>query len=129
MSKTSVVLVTLAAAILFAPRTFGQASAINGAITGAVTDPSGAAVSGATVTATNTLTGFKESVKTVSGGIYRFNVLPLGVYDVKVDAPGFAPAETTGVALTAGATATVDVALRVAGAATTVEVSSTAIVT
>ena len=48
---------------------FGQASAINGEITGTVTDPSGAAISGATVQIANTDTGFKQSTKTGETGL------------------------------------------------------------
>src|SRR5207302_983601 len=79
--------------------------------------------------AANTLTGFHESVKTASEGVYRFNLLPLGIYDVTVDAPGFAAAKRTSIVVTAGATATLDVALQVAGTTTAVEVSAAAIVT
>ena len=129
MHKTLRTLLFVAAALSFAPRGFGQASAVNGAITGTVTDASGAAVAAATVTATNTLNGFKQSVKTSSEGLYRFNILPLGTYEVAADAPGFAPARRSGFPLNAGATATVDIALQVAGTATTVEVSATGIVT
>ncbi len=43
---------------------FGQASAVNGEITGTITDPSGAALPGATVEVINTGTGLKQSVTT-----------------------------------------------------------------
>ena len=108
---------------------FGQASAINGEITGTVTDPSGAAISGATVQITNTDTGFKQSTKTGDTGLYRFTVLPLGTYDVEVQASGFGTTRRTGIALTAGATATVDITVSVAGTTTMVDVSATAAIT
>src|ERR1017187_617572 len=72
---------------------FGQASAINGEITGTVTDPSGAAISNAVVQIGNTDTGFKLSTKTGESGLYRFTVLPLGTYDIAAQAPGFARSE------------------------------------
>src|SRR5438045_546072 len=75
---------------------FGQASAINGEIIGTVTDASGAAVAGATVQITNTETGFKQSGKTGDNGLYRFTVLPLGVYEVQAQAPGFGAIRSTG---------------------------------
>src|SRR5436305_12613193 len=82
------------------PRCFGQAAAINGEINGTVTDPSGAAVVGATVQVSNLETGFKQSAKTGDTGLYRFGLLPLGSYEVDVQAAGFAPARRTGIVLT-----------------------------
>jgi hypothetical protein len=88
-----------------------------------------AAVAGATVHATNTATGFKQSVKTVETGLYRLTILPLGTYDLEVQASGFAAAKRSGILLSAGAVATVDVPLAVSGTATTVEVSGAADIT
>src|ERR1035441_9285674 len=85
--KLGVLIVGLGLAL--AANVFGQASAINGEITGTVTDPSGAAVSGATVEISNTDTGFKQSAKTGDTGLYRFTVLPLGTYEIAVQAAGF----------------------------------------
>jgi hypothetical protein len=130
MRRTFQLLVFLSiTAILTMPRCFGQASAINGEITGTVTDPSGAAIAGATVQVTNTSTGFKQSTKTGDTGMYRLPLLPLGSYDLAVQAAGFADSSRTGIALTAGATATVDVAMQVAGTATQVEVTAAAAIT
>jgi hypothetical protein len=112
-----------------APSVFGQTSAINGEITGTVTDPSGAAIANAAVQISNSGTGFKLSAKTAETGLYRFTVLPLGTYEVVVEAPGFAPAHRTGVALSAGATATVDITVDVSGTATTLEVTEAAAIT
>ncbi len=88
------------------PMCSARQSAINGEITGTVTDPSGAAISGATVQVTNIDNGFKQSTKTGDTGLYRFTVLPLGTYDVEVQASGFGTTRRTGIALTVGATAT-----------------------
>jgi len=103
---------------------FGQASAINGQIIGVITDPAGAAVANAKVKATNAATGFTASVESSASGIYRFNVLPLGAYEVAVDAAGFAPARQTNVVLSAGATATIDFALQLRGVATEVVITA-----
>ena len=108
---------------------FGQASAINGEITGTVTDPSGAAISGATVQIANTDTGFKQSTKTADTGLYRFTVLPLGTYEIEVQAAGFGTTRRTGIVLSAGATATRDITVNVAGTTTMVDVSATAEIT
>src|SRR5882724_10039637 len=96
-----------------APLCFGQTSAVNGQIEGTITDPSGAAVAAAKVTVNNESTGYRQSATTTSAGLYRFNVLPLGTYDVTVESAGFAPVKRTGIVLTAGAVGTVDIALQV----------------
>jgi hypothetical protein len=105
-----------------APSLFAQAAASSGEVTRRVTDPSGAAVSGAAVQSTNTGTGFRQSVKTGEAGLYRIPLLPLGSYEVEVQAPGFGAAKRTGVVINAGATATVDIALALASSSTVVEV-------
>src|SRR5215831_18842560 len=68
----------------------GQAAAINGEIVGAVTDPSGADVTNAVVQVVNTATGFTQGTRTDSSGLYRFALLPIGKYDLKVQVSGFA---------------------------------------
>ena len=82
-----------------------------------------------TVTGTNTGTGFKQSVKTGETGVYRLTLLPLGTYEVEAQAAGFATSRHTGVELNAGAVRTVDIALSLAGTATTVEVVAGAALT
>lgn len=115
--------------LTLAANVFGQAAAMNGEITGTVTDPSGAAVSGATVQIGNAATGFKQSAKTGDTGLYRFTVLPLGTYAVEVQASGFGTTQRTGITLTAGATATVDITVNVAGTTTMVDVTASAAIT
>jgi hypothetical protein len=121
--------VVFSAAVWLAPASFGQAGANTGEISGTVVDSSGAAVVDATVTATNTGTGFKQSARTSETGIYRLTLLPLGSYEVETQATGFAGSKHTGVELNAGAVRTVDVTLQVAGTATTVEVVAGAALT
>ena len=65
------------------------AQKITGDITGTVTDPSGAVVPGATVTAENVGTGLSRSAKTAATGDYRLVELPPGTYKVTVSATGF----------------------------------------
>jgi hypothetical protein len=119
----------LSAGILFLAASavvFGQAAAINGQILGTVTDASGAAIAGAKVSAVNTGTGFTLATETEGSGLYRFNVLPLGMYDLRIEAPGFAPLKATGIQVTAGASVTQDVRLEVKGVTTEVVVSANA---
>jgi hypothetical protein len=116
--------VLLALLLLTATSAFPQAAAINGQIVGTVTDPSGAPIPDAKVTATNTGTAFSQSTTTETSGLYRFSVLPLGRYDVRVSAPGFAPVRQTGIELSAGATVTRDVRLDVKDVTTEVVVTA-----
>ena len=60
-----------------------------GSIQGTVTDPSGAVIAGATVTATNVATGVPTSRKTTDAGFYALPLLPAGEYTVNVTATGF----------------------------------------
>ena len=73
-----VILLLLAAS----PWCYGQASAMNGEISGTVTDPAGAAIANAAVSITNRGTGFRRTGTTGNSGLYRFNLLPLGTYDL-----------------------------------------------
>ena len=101
-------------------------AAINGQIEGAVTDPSGALVSGADVEVANDTTGFKRSSQTDSAGFFRLAVLPLGSYTLTVNAKGFLLERRTGIVLNAGAIRTINVALAVAGVTREITVTAAA---
>ncbi len=111
---------------LISPAAFPQASAINGQIEGTVSDVTGAIVPNAKVEIKNENTGYARSSQTDSSGFFRFTVLPLGRYTVTAELPGFSKFTSTGVELTAGATATVNAALTVGGSTSIVEVGATA---
>src|SRR3954471_3557769 len=66
---------------------FGQA--ISGNLVGTVLDPSGAAVSGASVQAVNVATGQTATTRTRAQGDYLFSNLPVGAYNITVTAQGF----------------------------------------
>jgi hypothetical protein len=70
--------------------TAGQAQLLYGALTGAVTDASGAAIDGAKVEALNVSTGVARTVTTDSSGTYRFSELQEGTYKVTISNPAFA---------------------------------------
>jgi len=105
---------------------FGQASAINGEIEGTILDPSGAPVANVAVSALNQNTGFRQKIQTEASGQYRFNVLPLGTYEIDADSPGFAPVKRLGIVLTAGAIQQVDINLALTGTTTEVQVTGDA---
>ena len=62
-----------------------------GSLLGTITDPNGAAVPGAQVTATEKSTAVKQTNITDGRGFYSFQSLPVGSYDVEVRASGFKP--------------------------------------
>jgi hypothetical protein len=62
---------------------------VTGSVTGTVTDPSGAAVAGATVTAKSVERGITYTGVTNEAGIYRIAQLPVGNYDLRIEMNGF----------------------------------------
>jgi hypothetical protein len=77
-----------AALLLVTASAFAQLAG-KGAITGTVTDPTGAVVPGATITATNTATGLATTQTSSSAGDFSMSTLDPGVYTVVVKASGF----------------------------------------
>ena len=69
---------------------FAQTNA--GSLSGRVTDASGAALPGVTVTATNSATGFNRTSSRNPTARYRFQSLPVGTYNVTADLSGFGDA-------------------------------------
>src|SRR6266700_2858476 len=94
-----------------------------GVITGSVTDPSGAAIPRARVTATETGTGFERSITTDDTGRYTVPSLRPTEYSLTVEASGFAKYFQKNIRLVADQTATIDVQLKVGSTAETMTVS------
>ncbi len=105
---------------------YAQSGAINGQIEGIVTDPSGAVVPGARVTATNMDNGILRETTTDASGLYRFPLLALGTYKVTVEAQGFNKHEQSGVTVTSGSIAAINVELKVGAVAEAVQVTAEA---
>ncbi len=96
-------------------------------LTGAVTDPTGAALPGATVTATNIDTNFAQTVKSNAIGVYLLKPLPIGRYTLSISAAGFDAYQQKGIILTVDLAATQDVHLKIAsGKAETISVNAEA---
>lgn len=108
-----------------APVALAQTSA-TGALTGTVTDPSGAVIAGATVTATNTGTGQTRTVTTDANGAYKFSLLPPGTYDVKFSAGGFKTAEVPSITVNVTETPVLNRGLEIGSQAQQVTVQSNA---
>ncbi|PYU92873.1 MAG: hypothetical protein DMG08_11570, partial [Acidobacteria bacterium] len=111
---------------------FGAAGLIwaqtdRGTITGSVTDPSGAVIVGAKVTATNTATRASTETITTSTGNYTVPVLQAGTYEVTVEQTGFKKAVLTGVLVQVAQTTRVDASLQIGETSQAVEVSAEAV--
>ena len=100
---------------------------VTASISGTVRDPSGAAIVGATVTATNTGTGIAESQKTNDQGFYSFQSLPLGTYTIDVQQKGFRAYRQTNIALDVNSALMVDATLQVGQTAEKIEVAAEAL--
>ncbi len=95
-------------------------------LNGTVTDPKGSVIPGATLTLSNPQTGFIREAKTNGQGVYQFLQVPPATYELLVSASGFARQKQTSIELMVNTPATLDIAMRVAGTETIVEVSGTA---
>jgi outer membrane receptor protein involved in Fe transport len=105
----------LPSAFLFLATCIALSQVNTGTINGLVTDPQGAAVAGAQVTATAQATGQSRSAQTGPDGTFAITSLAAGSYDLKVDAKGFGAAVQKGISLQVGTSYTANVALKVAG--------------
>src|SRR5260370_5436654 len=101
-------------------------STTSGTLSGTVTDPTDAIVPGAKVTATNTATSTVLEAISDDRGVYRIPLMPPGVYNLKVEKPGFAAASRNGIAITVGEAAVMDVKLAVSGSTEIVQVQTEA---
>ncbi len=94
---------------------------VTGSITGQVSDPSGAVLVGASVTAENVATAVKTTAQTNASGVYNIRFLPVGTYKLTIGATGFNPSSIRPFALEINQTAKIDSVLKI-GSSTTVVV-------
>lgn len=97
-----------------------------GTLSGVVTDPSGAPIAKATVTATETRTGVKTSATTETSGAYTMPFLPIGQYEISAEAPGFRKFVQTGIVLNAGEHPVIDIRLLLGAVSEAVTVNADA---
>ncbi len=116
--------VLLSAFILVSMRVSAQE--VTAAINGLVTDPSGAAVAGAKVTATDLDRGTTYPTRTDNGGVYSLPRLPTGSDQIRVENPGFQISVQSKVVLELNQVAKVDFQLKVGNVNQTVEVTAAA---
>jgi hypothetical protein len=103
-----------------------HAQTVTGSITGTITDQSGAAIANAHITAHNLDTGV-DTIRTSNGtGLYRIDFLPIGHYQVTIEAEGFEKDVLQPFALEVLETPTINVQMKVGSDVTTVSVTDAA---
>ena len=101
-------------------------AAVGGSISGTVKDPSGGVVPGAMLTLTNTALGSQFKTVADNQGLYTFPSLPVGRYDLTIEAPGFSVQKKAGLVIDADAALQINTALEVEGQTAEVSVSAVA---
>lgn len=114
----------MVAAVMFLAAALAVAQEITGDIRGTVHDPSGAVVAGATVQVINTDRNIVErKLTTGADGAYNAPVLPIGHYQISVNAPSFAPYVANNIVLNVNDHRVYDVTLKVGSQEQSVEVN------
>ncbi len=103
-----------------------EAQTITGSIRGTVTDPSGAVVPGAKVTAVNVATGVASTTVSNKSGLYNFQFLVIGQYKIMATAPGFDTQQMGPFDLQIDQIASIDAKLNVGRSSVTVDVDTAA---
>ena len=104
MRRPVLVVLLLLVLVVLPAALFAQSQATTGVIEGVVTDASGAALPGVTVTIHNMDTNYAQTVITDSGGRFRGVLLPLGKYEVTATLQGFSTSVMKGLDLGVGQT-------------------------
>ncbi|HYA64516.1 MAG TPA: carboxypeptidase-like regulatory domain-containing protein, partial [Candidatus Sulfotelmatobacter sp.] len=110
-------------AVLLLAAGFAEAQSTGGRIRGTVTDPSGGAIAGVTVTLINTATNTARNATTGGTGEYLFLEVPVGIYEIDVTQTGFKKFVHKDITVDLNAVVSVDITLQVGGGTETVEVT------
>lgn len=112
------------ASVLFSALASAYAQSISaGTVAGAVTDPTGSAVVGATVSIHNPVSNYNQSATTDQSGAFRFNNVPPNSYHLEVNVPGFTPYQQD-IAVRGTVPVNVPIRLSLAGAETAIQVEA-----
>jgi Carboxypeptidase regulatory-like domain len=122
--KTDRLVVIAAACCLFFATSLAHAQRYLGAISGEVSDSTGAKVASAQVTAVEATTKYATQVTTSGDGVYSFPALNPGTYTVTVTAQGFRTEERTSIVLTAAQAQKIDFSLAPGAATESVQVTA-----
>ena len=106
--------------------TFCLAQVNRGTLTGVITDPSGAVVPGVKITAIHVETGTSSVTIASESGSYTIPALPIGLYRIEFEAPGFKKSIRNQVDVAAGATLRQDMVLEVGSVGESVQVTAQA---
>ena len=98
-----------------------------GSVSGTVTDPSGAVISGANITLVDQEKGFSYTAKTDASGRYLLRSIPPGKYRISVETPNFQSQRKDGITLDVNQNVAVDFSLKVGAASQVVDVQATGV--
>ena len=122
---TLLVLVALSM-LLLCSVAYGQGTVSNGSISGTITDPTGAVVSGAKVVVTNASTGQSLNLNANQSGVYTSGPLDPGTYKVQVSAKGFSSVSET-ITVEVGNTASANIKLQLGQESQVIEVQASTV--
>src|SRR6185436_20142169 len=100
-----------------------SAQLTRGYISGTVSDPSGAVVAVARVTATNRATNIQLETNTNQAGVYRFVAVEPGIYGLAFSAPGFETLKVEGIQVGTSQEVVVNQAMKLGAEATIIDVT------
>src|SRR5262245_12569706 len=124
--RAKLLLLIIGIATLLAPPLLSASQSVTGRITGTVRDQSGGVIGGAMVTVTNTAQGVQNKTTTDAQGNYTFPSLPVGRYDLKIEAGGFKPESRTNLVIDINSALQVDLVLALADVSQEVTVTGDA---
>ncbi len=123
-TRTTLIALSLMVVLAAVSPACAQSDYATATLRGTVTDPQGAVLSGATVTATNPATGLTKTTKTGPEGSYQIPALPPGAYSVTFESQGFGKTVVKGVQLSVGQSVSYDVHLKLGSVGETLEVNA-----
>ena len=121
LTKKLLVAVLVCFVLSLCPLVFAQA---NGSFSGTIADKTGGVITGATVKVTSQATGLERETKTDDSGHYLIPLLPVSVFTLHVEAPGFQTSEQRDIRLQVNEQREVDFTLNPASVSQTVEVNA-----
>jgi len=125
--RHAIVAVTFAMALILLICRTAHGQLGTGTVNGTVTDPTGAAIQGASLILTNDETDMRISVKSNAAGHFSTPEVPIGHYSLNVTSAGFGPYTRKNIVVSVGAQLTLDFSLSVGTADIAVDVQSTAV--
>jgi Carboxypeptidase regulatory-like domain len=121
--KLAILVGSILSLLFFSSSVFAQSASVSGDIRGTITDPSGALLPKATVTALDPQTGLHRAAVSDANGQFRLAGLPPAIYDLTAELPGFSTQSRKGLVLAIGQTVVFDFRLQVSAVPVVVEVT------